>query len=132
MYTEANTTVFILSVVLVGMPDEDFLLQGGKVLAGAGIFIMFFTLLSMMIPASYPFMEEEPEVEIPSVPERIRDFLLSFPYNFCIGGIFIIVSVVGSYYSKVPAVAGDVLRSLSPFQGYIFGFGAMLIFGGFF
>lgn len=113
------------------MPDDDFLLLGGKVLAGASIFIMFFTLLSMMIPTSYPLMEEQ-DVEMPSVPERIRDFLLSFPYNFCIGGILIILSVVGSYYSKVPAVAGDVLRSLSPFQGYIFGFGAMLIFGGFF
>lgn len=113
------------------MPDDDLLLQGGKVLAGAAIFITFLTLLSTMMPPSYPLMEPQ-EVEEPSTAEKIRDFLLSFPYNFCIGGVLIIVSVVGSYYSKVPAVAGDVLRSLSPFQGYIFGFGAMLIFSGFF
>lgn len=112
------------------MPRDDILLKGGKVLAGASIFITFFTLLSIMAPPSYPFMEERDDKEI-SMAERIKDFLLSFPYNFCIGGVLIILSVVGSYYSKVPAVAGDILRSLSPFQGYIFGFGAMLMFSGF-
>ncbi|MBA7696604.1 hypothetical protein ES703_105254 [subsurface metagenome] len=112
------------------MPDDDLLLQGGKVIAGAAIFITFLTLLSMMMPISYPLMEDQ-DVEEPSTAEKIRDFLLSFPYNFCIGGVLIIVSIFGSYYSKIPAVAGDVLRSLSPFQGYIFGFGAMLIFSGF-
>jgi len=112
------------------MPDDNFLLQGGKVIAGAAIFITLLTLLSMMMPTVYPFMEVQ-NVEEPSTAEKIRDFLLAFPYNFCIGGVMIIVSVIGSYYSKVPAVAGDILRSLSPFQGYIFGFGAMLIFSGF-
>lgn len=110
--------------------DDDIVLTGGKVLAGAAIFIMLFTLLSMMIPTSYPFMEEQ-DVGEPSTAEKIRDFLLLFPYNFCIGGVLIIVSVVGSYYSKDPTVAGDVLRSLSPFQGFIFGFGVMLTFSGF-
>ena len=108
------------------MSNNDIVIQGGKVLAGATIFIMLFTMLSMMIPSSYPLVEEEPRE--PTTFEKLKDFLLAVPYNFCIGGVMIILSLLGSYYSKQPAIAGDILRSLGPFQDYLFGFGAMLIF----
>lgn len=108
------------------MSNDDVVIQGGKVLAGATIFIVLFTMLSMMIPSSYSLVEEEPGE--PTIFEKIKEFLLAFPYNFCIGGVMIILSLLGSYYSKQPAIAGEILRSLSPVQGYIFGFGAMLVF----
>lgn len=111
------------------MSTDDLVLGGGKVIAGAAIFIMFFTLLTIMSPTSYPMMDEEPSE--PSIAEKIQNFLISFPNNFCIGGILIITSIFGSYYSKSPAVAGEVLRTLGPLQGYVFGFGILLIFWGF-
>lgn len=106
------------------MSADDLVLVGGKVIAGAAIFLMFFTLLSIMSPTIYPMADEEPR-EL-SLAEKIKDFIISFPYNLCIGGILIIISIFGSYYSKT----GDVLRTLGPFQGYIFGFGILLIFWG--
>ena len=108
------------------MSKDDFVLTGGKVIAGAAIFLLFFTVLSIMSPTIYPMAEDEPHE--PSIVEKIKGFLVSFPYNFCIGGVMIILSILGSYYSKQPAIAGDILRAMGPFQGYIFGFGIVLIF----
>ena len=84
-------------------------------------------MVSVMTPYTYPMADDEEPREL-SLIEKIKNFLISFPYNFCIGGTLIIVSIVASYYSKQPAIAGDILRTLGPFQGYIFGFGAVLIF----
>lgn len=109
------------------MPKDNVILGGGKVIAGAAIFLMFFTILSIMSPHVYPTADDEEPREL-SLVEKIKEFLTTFPYNFCIGGVLIILSIVGSYYSKVPAVAGDILRAMGPFQGYIFGFGTLLIF----
>lgn len=108
------------------MPDDNIMMEGGKVLAGAAIFIILFTALSISTPFTHPLMEED-DVE-PTILEKIKDFIMSFPYNFCIGGILVILSLLASYYSKVPAATGELLRILGPFQGYIFGFGLVLIF----
>lgn len=107
--------------------SDNILLVGGKVLAGAAILITFLTMVSAMSPQAYPMVEQEDARE-PGLIEKARDFIMSFPYNFCIGGTLVILSVVASYYSKAPEVAGDILRTLGPFQGYIFGFGIVLIF----
>ena len=109
------------------MSADELVLGGGKVIAGAAIFLTFFTVLSIMSPTIYPMVDDEKPHEL-SLVEKIKNFLVSFPYNFCIGGTLLIVSIVASYYSKQPAIAGDILRTLGPFQGYIFGFGIVLIF----
>ena len=109
------------------MPEDyDFAVDAVKVLAGATFFIILIIALSMNIPPSYMVatMDEPPE---PSVFEQIRDFLVTFPYSFCIGGILMILSLMASYYSKGKG-AGEVLRTLGPLQGYVFGFGIMLVF----
>lgn len=109
------------------MPDDNTVIEGGKILAGAVFFIIILTMISAISPQSYPMGDQnEGDAETTYI-EKAWSFITSSPYNFCIGGILVILSLVASYYSKKTAVVGEFLRTLGPLQGYIFGFGAMLI-----
>jgi hypothetical protein len=108
-----------------------------KVLIGASVILGLVLILSIASPPSYmDKMEEQQDIEIGNQSvyhsiqkwaEGIKNFITSYPNNLIIGISAVVLSLVGSYYSKIQGKIGEFLRTIGPAQGYIFGAGLMLV-----
>lgn len=109
-----------------------------KVLAGASIALFLVLFLTVMSPSAIQEQKMQNEDYIATEAENqsyniskqfnnIKNFIISYPNNVLIGMSLVILSIVGSYYSKLQTKIGEFLRTIGPAQGYIFGFGVMLL-----
>ncbi|MFW6173230.1 MAG: hypothetical protein ACOC5T_05745 [Elusimicrobiota bacterium] len=109
-----------------------------KISVGATFALLLVLFLTVMSPSSIQEQKMQNEEYIATNAENesyniskqfnnIKNFITSYPNNILIGMTLIIISIVGSYYSKLQTKIGEFLRTIGPAQGYIFGFGIMLI-----
>jgi len=109
-----------------------------KMLAGSAtilLLIMFLTVLSpssieeqKMLNENYtPTEAENDSYNVSQVFKNVKNFIFSYPVNLIIGLSLILLSIIGSYYSKLQTKIGGTLRTIGPAQGYIFGIGLMLL-----
>ncbi len=106
-----------------------------QILLGASLILFFVLFLSFLSPPSYETtmrttVQQQPSSffdQISKFAEDLKNFIFSYPMNITIGIFLVSLSFIGSYYSKITGKLGEILRTLGPAQGYIFGAGLMMI-----
>ena len=107
-----------------------------QILLGASLILFFVLFLSFLSPPSYETTIQQTTFQpqnasfyekLSKFAEDLKNFIFSYPMNIIIGLSLVSLSFIGSYYSKATGKLGEVLRTLGPAQGYIFGAGLMMI-----